>query len=108
MDAANRQEAQREALLDIEQGADIVMVKPALPYLDVISDIAASVDVPVGAYNVSGAYAMITAADKQGWLDGQRAAKESLVAMKRAGADFICSYFTMDIVSKIDGNDTME
>lgn len=94
MDPANGREARREARLDIDQGADVVMVKPAMPYLDVIADLRETIDVPIAAYQVSGEYAMIQAADEQGWLDGEATAREALISMKRAGADFIISYFT--------------
>jgi len=93
MDPANRREALREVLLDVEEGADIVMVKPALPYLDVISDVRAAVNVPVAAYNVSGEYAMIKAAARMGWLNEDAAMMESLLAIRRAGADIILTYF---------------
>ena len=89
MDPANGREALKEILADIDEGADIIMVKPALPYLDVIKTARENVNVPVCAYNVSGEYSMIKAADKMGWLDGKKAAMESLVSIKRAGADII-------------------
>jgi len=88
MDPANALEAIREATLDIEEGADIIMVKPALPYLDIISRIRDEIDLPVAAYNVSGEYAMIKAADQMGWLDGSRVMMETLTGIKRAGADW--------------------
>ena len=87
-------DARREVALDIDEGADIVMVKPALSYLDVIADIAAQVDVPVAAYHVSGEYAMVHAAAERGWIDGDAVALEQLTAVKRAGADVILTYFT--------------
>jgi porphobilinogen synthase len=96
MDPANAQEAIREVSMDVEEGADIVMVKPALPYLDVICRIREEFDLPVAAYNVSGEYAMIKAADKLGWLDGQSVMMESLISIKRAGADMILTYFAME------------
>lgn len=96
MDPANSDEALREVALDIEEGADVVMVKPALPYLDVIRRIKDSFDWPVAAYNVSGEYAMIKAAAAQGWLDEKRVVMESLMAIRRAGADFILTYFAKD------------
>lgn len=96
MDPANRREALREVALDIEEGADIVMVKPALPYLDIISDIKQSFDLPVAAYNVSGEYAMVKAAAERGWIDGDRAMLEMLTAIRRAGADLIITYFAKD------------
>ena len=96
MDPANAMEAVREATLDIEEGADIIMVKPALPYLDIISRIRDEIDLPVAAYNVSGEYAMIKAADQMGWLDGSRVMMETLTGIKRAGADMILTYFAIE------------
>ena len=96
MDPANRREALREIALDVEEGADIVMVKPALPYLDVIAAARAHTSLPVAAYQVSGEYSMIKAAGKAGWLDESRAMLESLLAIKRAGADLIVTYFAKD------------
>lgn len=96
MDPANRREALREIALDVEEGADIVMVKPALPYLDVIAAVRAQTSLPVAAYQVSGEYSMIKAAGKAGWLDESRAMLESLLAIKRAGADLILTYFAKD------------
>jgi len=93
-DWRNAREAQREVDLDLDEGADIVMVKPALAYLDVIADTAARVDVPVAAYHVSGEYSMIHAAAERGWIDGDAVALEHLTAIKRAGADLILTYFT--------------
>jgi porphobilinogen synthase len=92
MDPANRREAVREALLDVEEGADVVMVKPALPYLDVIREIRAATPVPVAAYNVSGEYAMVKAAAANGWLDERAAVLEALLGIRRAGADLIFTY----------------
>jgi porphobilinogen synthase len=97
MDPANVREALREAELDIDEGADAIMIKPALPYLDVIRAVREAFDVPVAAYNVSGEYAMVRAAAQQGWLDERAAALESLTAIKRAGADLIVSYWTKDL-----------
>jgi porphobilinogen synthase len=97
MDPANVREALRECELDIDEGADAVMIKPALPYLDVIRAVREAFDVPVAAYNVSGEYAMVKAAARSGWLDEQQAALESLTAIKRAGADLIVSYWTKDL-----------
>jgi porphobilinogen synthase len=97
MDPANVREALRECELDIDEGADAVMIKPALPYLDVIRAVREAFDVPVAAYNVSGEYAMVKAAARAGWLDEQQAALESLTAIKRAGADLIVSYWTKDL-----------
>jgi porphobilinogen synthase len=96
MDPANRREALREIALDVEEGADIVMVKPALPYLDVIAAARAHTSLPVAAYQVSGEYSMIKAAGKAGWLDEPRAVLESLLAIKRAGADLVLTYFAKD------------
>jgi porphobilinogen synthase len=97
MDPANAREALKEVALDLEEGADIVMVKPALPYLDVIRQVRDAFHVPVGAYNVSGEYAMVKAAAKNGWLDEQRAVLEILTAVHRAGADLILTYHAKDI-----------
>ncbi|MCP9465671.1 MAG: porphobilinogen synthase [Nitrospira sp.] len=96
MDPANRREALREIELDIEEGADIIMVKPALPYLDIIADARARTLLPIAAYQVSGEYSMIKAAAQAGWLDERRAIMESLLAIKRAGADIILTYFAKD------------
>ena len=93
---ANGRGALKEILADIDEGADIIMVKPALPYLDVIKTARENVNVPVCAYNVSGEYSMIKAANKMGWLDGKKAAMESLVSIKRAGADIIITYFAKE------------
>ena len=97
MDPANALEAIKEASLDIDEGADIVMVKPALPYLDIIYRVRQICDIPVAAYNVSGEYAMLKAADERGWLDGTRCMLEMLVSIKRAGADLILTYFAKDV-----------
>jgi porphobilinogen synthase len=97
MDPANVREALRECELDLEEGADALMIKPALPYLDVIRAVRDDFDVPIAAYNVSGEYAMIKAAARAGWLDERAAALESLTAIKRAGADLILSYWTKDL-----------
>lgn len=96
MDPANAIEAIREATMDIEEGADIIMVKPALAYLDVINRIREEIDLPVAAYNVSGEYAMIKAAEQMGWLDGKKVMLETLTAIKRAGADMILTYFAIE------------
>jgi porphobilinogen synthase len=98
MDPANRLEAVKEALMDVEEGADIVMVKPALPYLDIIREVKNVVDVPVSAYNISGEYAMIKAAAKMGWVNEEKAIIETLTSIKRAGADLIATYFAKDAV----------
>jgi porphobilinogen synthase len=97
MDPANGDEALREVALDVEEGADMVMVKPALPYLDVIRRVKERFGVPVAAYNVSGEYSMIRAAAERGWLDGERAALEVLTSIRRAGADVILTYFAKEI-----------
>jgi porphobilinogen synthase len=96
MDPANAREAMREATLDVEEGADILMVKPALPYLDIISQLAGEFDLPIAAYQVSGEYSMIKAAAAIGWLDEQAVMLESLTAIKRAGADMILTYFAKE------------
>lgn len=96
MDPANAREAIKEALLDVEEGADILMVKPALPYLDIIHAVRQESLVPVAAYNVSGEFAMIKAADQKGWIDGVKVMLESLVSIKRAGADLILTYFAKE------------
>ncbi len=96
MDPGNGREGVREALLDVDEGADIVMVKPALPYLDVLADVRASVDVPVWAYQVSGEYAMVEAAAANGWIDRRGAILESLTAIRRAGADVILTYWAAE------------
>jgi porphobilinogen synthase len=96
MDPANTREAIKEALLDIEEGADIIMVKPALPYLDIIYQIRSRIHLPVAAYNVSGEYAMVKAADQLGWIEGGEVMMEILLSIKRAGADLILTYFAKD------------
>ena len=97
MDPANRREAFREARFDKEEGADILMVKPALSYLDIIRDLRNTSDLPVACYNVSGEYAMIKAAGAKGWIDEQKVMMESLLSMKRAGADLIITYFAKEV-----------
>jgi porphobilinogen synthase len=97
MDPANVREALRECELDLAEGADMIMVKPALPYLDVIRAVRAEFDLPIAAYNVSGEYAMIKAAAARGWLDERQAALESLTAIRRAGADLVISYWTKEL-----------
>jgi len=101
MDPANAREAMREATLDVEEGADILMVKPALPCLDIISQLAGEFDLPIAAYQVSGEYSMIKAAAAKGWLDEQAVMLESLTAIKRAGADMILTYFAKDAAGLI-------
>ena len=93
MDPANRRESRREVALDEMEGADMVMVKPAGPYLDVIAEVRAATSLPVAAYQVSGEYAMLKAAAQNGWLDEKKAALESLLAIRRAGADMILTYY---------------
>jgi len=97
MDPPNSNEAMREIATDIEEGADIIMVKPALPYLDIIRRAKEQFDLPLAAYNVSGEFSMIKAADRLGWIDGNRAMIESVTAIKRAGADIVITYFAQDI-----------
>jgi porphobilinogen synthase len=96
MDPANALEALREVTMDIEEGADIIMVKPALAYLDIICRIREEIDLPVAAYNVSGEFSMIKAAEKLGWIDGSKVMMETLTAIKRAGADLILTYFAIE------------
>ena len=99
MDPANAREALRECELDVAEGADVIMVKPALPYLDVLRAVRERFDLPVAAYNVSGEYAMLKAAAASGWLDERQAVLESLTAIKRAGADVVVSYWTKDLAA---------
>ena len=101
MDPPNRREALREMRLDYEEGAAVLMVKPALPYLDILADARREFDVPLAAYHVSGEYAMIHAAAERGWIDGERAMEEALVAIKRAGADWILTYAAADIAKRL-------
>lgn len=96
MDPANTQEAIREVTMDVEEGADIIMIKPALAYLDIIYRVKDEFDLPVAAYNVSGEYSLIKAAEQMGWIDGQKVMMETLTAIKRAGADMILTYFAVD------------
>jgi len=102
MDYSNRLEAVKETLMDVEEGADIVMVKPALSYLDIIREVKNAVDIPVSAYNISGEYAMIKAAAKMGWIDEDKAILETITSIKRAGADLIATYFAKDIIRLIN------
>jgi porphobilinogen synthase len=97
MDPGNVREALRECELDLAEGADVLMVKPALPYLDVLRAVRERFDAPLAAYNVSGEYAMVKAAAAQGYLDERQGALESLTAIKRAGADIVISYWTKDL-----------
>jgi porphobilinogen synthase len=100
MDPSNVREAQREAVLDIDEGADVVMVKPALAYLDVIRAVSEISPVPVAAYNVSGEYAMVKAAAERGWIDGESVAIEHLTAIRRAGADLVITYFAKELAER--------
>ena len=103
MDPSNSEEALREVALDIDEGADILMVKPALSYLDIISRVKASFQVPIAAYNVSGEYAMVKAAAQNGWIDEKQVALEVLTSIKRAGADLILTYFAKSAVEWLEG-----
>lgn len=101
MDPSNRDEGMREATFDDQEGADILMVKPALSYLDIIRDLKNNFDRPIACYNVSGEYAMIKAAAEKGWIDGEKVMMESLLSMKRAGADIIITYFAKEAAKKL-------
>ena len=101
-DYRNRREAWREARLDVDEGADIVMVKPAMTYLDILCDLRREVDVPLCAYHVSGEYSMIKAADANGWIDGAAVALEQLTAVRRAGADFVLTYFAREVAEALN------
>ena len=101
MDPANAREAVREVALDVQQGADVLMIKPALPYLDIVREVRREFDHPVAAYNVSGEYAMLHAAAERGWLDLERVAYESLLSIRRAGADLILTYFAEDLADRL-------
>jgi porphobilinogen synthase len=101
MDPGNAREAVAETQLDVDEGADMVMVKPALAYLDVISELRTAVDVPIAAYHVSGEYAMVKAAAENGWLDGDAVALEHLTAIKRAGADFVITYLAREVAERL-------
>ena len=100
-DPANRRESLREVMLDVDEGADIVMVKPAMSYLDVIADVRAAVDLPVAAYQVSGEYAMVEAAAANGWIDRDRAIDEALLSIRRAGADIILTYWATEVARRL-------
>ena len=102
MDPANGDEAMREVRLDLEEGADMVMVKPALPYLDIIRRVKETFNIPVAAYQVSGEFAMVKAASQLGWIDGEEVMMESLIAIKRAGADLILTYFSKEVARKLE------
>ena len=101
MDPANAIEAIREVSMDIEEGADIIMIKPALAYLDIICRVREEIDLPVAAYNVSGEFSMIKAAEKMGWIDGKKVMLETLTAIKRAGADMILTYFALEAAKEL-------
>jgi porphobilinogen synthase len=101
MDPPNSDEAIREITLDVEEGADIIMVKPALPYLDIIHRAKEEFDLPLAAYSVSGEFSMIKAAANLGWLDGEKAMMETLISIKRAGADIIITYFAQEMAKLI-------
>ena len=101
MDPANAREALREVQIDVEEGADVLMVKPALPYLDIVRDLRTEFDQPIAAYNVSGEYAMLHAAGEKGWLDVEETAYESLLSIKRAGADLILTYFAEQLADRL-------
>lgn len=103
MDPANSNEAIREVTMDVEEGADIIMVKPALSYLDIIFRVSQEIDLPVAAYNVSGEFSMIKAADQMGWIDGKKVMMETLTSIKRAGADIILTYFAMEAAEILNG-----
>jgi porphobilinogen synthase len=101
-DSRNRREALREARLDVDEGADIIMVKPAMTYLDIVADLRRDLDVPLAAYHVSGEYAMVKAADANGWIDGTAVALEQLTAVRRAGADFVLTYFARELAEELN------
>jgi porphobilinogen synthase len=101
MDPPNAREAMREMQLDLDEGADVLMVKPAMAYLDILSEARGRFDVPLAAYHVSGEYSMIQAAAERGWIDGERAMEEALVAIKRAGADWILTYAAADLAERL-------
>jgi porphobilinogen synthase len=101
MDPPNVDEAVREAMTDVDEGADVVMVKPALPYLDVIRAVKEATRYPVAAFNVSGEYAMLKAAARNGWIDEGRAVLEALTGIRRAGADMILTYFAKDVATML-------
>ena len=102
MDPANRREALREMVADFDEGADILMIKPALAYLDIVADARQTFDVPIAAYHVSGEYSMIHAAAERGWIDGERAMLEAMISIKRAGADMILTYAAADLAARLE------
>jgi porphobilinogen synthase len=99
MDPANRLEAVREAAMDVEEGADIIMVKPGLPYLDIVREVRNECNLPVAVYNVSGEYSMVKAAARNGWIDEERVVMENMIAFKRAGADLILTYHAKEVAA---------
>lgn len=105
MDPANTREALKEAILDMEEGADMIMVKPALPYLDIVKKVREECLLPLAAYNVSGEYSMVKAAEQKGWIDGSRVMMEILISIKRAGADLILTYFAKDAARLLNSSD---
>jgi len=102
MNPSNRREALRELRSDFEEGADILMVKPALAYLDIVADARSAFEVPIAAYHVSGEYSMIKAAAERGWIDGERAMLEAMLSIKRAGADIILTYAAADLAAQLE------
>ena len=104
MDIANGDEALREVALDIEEGADMIMVKPGMPYLDIVHRVKTAYGIPTFAYQVSGEYAMIAGAARNGWIDGKKAMMESLIAFKRAGADGVLTYFALEAAEQLRGD----
>ena len=104
MDPANRREAFREATADVDQGADFMIVKPALAFMDIIRDVRERIDLPIVAYNVSGEYAIVKAAALNGWIDEERIVLETMLGFKRAGADLIITYFAKDICRYLEGS----
>lgn len=107
MDPANAREALKEALIDVEEGADIIMIKPALPYLDIIHQVRANINLPIAAYNVSGEYAMVKAADQRGWIAGEKVMMEILISIKRAGADLILTYFAKEVAAVLSEHESI-
>jgi porphobilinogen synthase len=101
MDPANRLEAIREAAMDVEEGADILMVKPGLPYLDIVREVRNEFNLPVAVYNVSGEYCMVKAAARNGWIDEERVVMETMLSFKRAGADLILTYHAKDVAKSL-------
>ncbi|MBL4760103.1 MAG: porphobilinogen synthase, partial [Mariprofundaceae bacterium] len=104
MDPANRREAIKEALLDVQEGADMLMVKPALAYMDIVREVKDATNLPLAVYNVSGEYAMVKAAAANGWIDEKRVVLETMLGFKRAGADLILSYHALDVARWLNGD----